>query len=49
MRSFDEVKNGDVVRSIEDNTHCKVIEYNGNKYLSGYRDMWNVNEFNPKD
>lgn len=49
MKSFDEVKKGDVVKSLLDGMVCEVVMYRGDKYLSGYHDMWNVNQFDPND
>lgn len=49
MKSFDEVKKGDIVKNLEDNMICEVVMYRGEKYLSGFHDMWNVNQFDPND
>ena len=49
MKSFDEVKKGDIVRSLLDGMVCEVIMYRGDKYLLGFHDMWNVNQFDPND
>ena len=49
MKSFNEVKKGDIVKSIVDGMVCEVVTYRGDKYLSGFHDMWNVNQFDPND
>ena len=49
MKSFNEVKKGDIVKSIEDGSIYEIVVYRGEKYLSGFHDMWNVNQFDPKD
>lgn len=49
MKSFDEVKKGDIVKSLNDGMVCEIVMYRGEKYLSGFHDMWNVNQFDPND
>ena len=49
MENWNEIKHGDKVQCKNDNSVLEVIVYNGDKYLAGERDMWNVKEFDPKE
>ena len=48
MDNWNDVHNGDKVCS-NDGSILECVEWRGEKYLAGIKDMWNVSEFDPED
>ena len=49
MKNWDNLKHGDKVKCDLYKDEYYIIVWRGEKYIAGNRDMWNVNEFDPRD
>ena len=49
MKSFNEVKKGDIVKSVEDGEVFEIYIWRGEKYLTRDSHMWLTTYFDPKD